>query len=91
VPRGASHGIGDVLGAVFDAQRQTLIANAMSHPGKDAADVLDAFIRGLGMPAESAHECGPGGPRSVEEGFPHFPLVRQRRRRGVHPLGETEK
>ncbi len=72
VPMGASHGIGYVLGAVFDiphghtscimlpsvmrwnksanADRQALIANAMGHPGEDAGDVLDAFIRGLGMP-----------------------------------------
>ena len=72
VPMGASHGIGYVLGAVFDvphghtscimlpwvmrwnksanADQQALIANAMGHPGKDAGDVLDQFIRGLGMP-----------------------------------------
>jgi maleylacetate reductase len=72
VPMGASHGIGYVLGAVFDvphghtscimlpwvmrwnksanADRQALIANAMGHPGKDAGDVLDDFIRRLGMP-----------------------------------------
>jgi maleylacetate reductase len=72
VPMGASHGIGYVLGAMFDiphghtscimlpsvmrwnksanADRQALIANAMGHPGKDAGDVLDDFIRGLGMP-----------------------------------------
>jgi maleylacetate reductase len=72
VPMGASHGIGYVLGAVFDvphghtscimlpavmrwnksanADRQALIATAMGHPGKDAGDVLDEFIRGLGMP-----------------------------------------
>ncbi|MDB5489619.1 MAG: iron-containing alcohol dehydrogenase [Reyranella sp.] len=72
VPMGASHGIGYVLGAVFDiphghtscimlpsvmrwnkpanADRQALIAAAMGHPGKDAADVLDQFIRGLDMP-----------------------------------------
>ena len=72
VPMGASHGIGYVLGAVFDvphghtscimlpavmrwnkpanAQSQALIASAMGHPGKDAGDVLDDFIRGLGMP-----------------------------------------
>jgi maleylacetate reductase len=69
---GASHGIGYVLGAVYDvphgytscvmlpsvlrwnrqdnAGRQALVAAAMGHPGKDAADVLDDFIRGLGMP-----------------------------------------
>jgi maleylacetate reductase len=72
VPMGASHGIGYVLGAVFNiphghtscimlpavmrwnkpanAERQALVAAAMGHPGKDAADVLDAFIAGLGMP-----------------------------------------
>jgi alcohol dehydrogenase class IV len=72
VPMGASHGIGYVLGAVFDiphghtscimlpsvmrwnrsanADKQALVAAAMGHPGEDAGDVLDAFIRGLGMP-----------------------------------------
>jgi alcohol dehydrogenase class IV len=72
VPMGASHGIGYVLGAVFDiphghtscimlpsvmrwnksanAERQALVAAAMGHPGEDAGDVLDGFIRGLGMP-----------------------------------------
>ncbi len=72
VPMGASHGIGYVLGAVFDiphghtscimlpavmrwnksanTERQALVAAAMGHPGGDAADVLDAFIAGLGMP-----------------------------------------
>ncbi len=72
VPMGASHGIGYVLGAVFDiphghtscimlpavmrwnkpanAERQALVAAAMGHPGKDAGDVLDAFIHDLGMP-----------------------------------------
>jgi maleylacetate reductase len=72
VPMGASHGIGYVLGAVFDvphghtscimlpsvmrwnrpanADRQALVARAMGRPGEDAGDVLDEFIRGLGMP-----------------------------------------
>ena len=72
VPMGASHGIGYVLGAVFDvphghtscimlpsvmhwnksanAERQALVAAAMGYPGKDAGDVLDEFIGGLGMP-----------------------------------------
>jgi maleylacetate reductase len=27
-----------------------LIATAMGHPGEEAADVLDSFIAGLGMP-----------------------------------------
>ncbi|QWG13719.1 iron-containing alcohol dehydrogenase [Bradyrhizobium sediminis] len=72
VPMGASHGIGYVLGAVYDvphgytscvmlpsvlrwnksanAGRQALVAAAMGQPGKDAGDVLESFIRGLGMP-----------------------------------------
>jgi maleylacetate reductase len=72
IPMGASHGIGYVLGAVYDvphgytscvmlpsvmrwnksvnADRQALVSAAMGHPGKDAGDVLDGFIRGLGMP-----------------------------------------
>jgi len=72
VPMGASHGIGYVLGAVFDiphghtscimlpsvmrwnkranAQRQAMVAAAMGQPNREAGDVLDDFIRGLGMP-----------------------------------------
>lgn len=71
-PMGASHGIGYVLGAVFDiphghtscimlpsvmrwnrpanTEKQAMVAAAMGHAGKDAADVLDVFIRGLDMP-----------------------------------------
>jgi maleylacetate reductase len=81
VPMGASHGIGYVLGAVFDvphgytscvmlpavmrwnkqdnAERQTMVSAAMGQPGKDAADVLDGFIRGLGMP-RSLQDVGVG-------------------------------
>lgn len=33
-----------------NAERQALVAAAMGHPGEDAGDVLDNFIRGLGMP-----------------------------------------
>jgi len=33
-----------------NADRQALVAAAMGHPGEDAGDVLDRFIRGLGMP-----------------------------------------
>ena len=33
-----------------NAEKQALVAAAMDHPGEDAADVLDAFIAGLGMP-----------------------------------------
>lgn len=76
VPMGASHGIGYVLGAMFDvphghtscimlpavmrwnkpanAERQALVAAAMGHPGEEAAEVLDRFIAGLGMPRSLA-------------------------------------
>jgi len=72
VPMGASHGIGYVLGAVYDvphgytscvmlpsvmrwnkqdsAGRQAQVSAAMGQPGRDAGDVLDDFIGGLGMP-----------------------------------------
>ncbi|MCP3472915.1 iron-containing alcohol dehydrogenase [Bradyrhizobium sp. CCGUVB1N3] len=33
-----------------NAERQMIVAAAMGFPGRDAADVLDAFIRSLGMP-----------------------------------------
>ena len=33
-----------------NAERQALVAAAMGHPGQDAGDVLDQFIRGLGLP-----------------------------------------
>jgi maleylacetate reductase len=33
-----------------NAARQALVSAAMGQPGRDAADVLDGFIRGLGMP-----------------------------------------
>jgi maleylacetate reductase len=62
VPMGASHGIGYVLGAVYDVphgytscvmlpavMRWNRPANA-GRQAEDAADVLDDFIRGLGMP-----------------------------------------
>lgn len=88
VPMGASHGIGYVLGAVFDiphghtscimlpsvmrwnksanGPRQAMVASAMGQPGKDAGDVLDAFIRGLDMP-RSLHE--------VKVGREHFDRI----------------
>jgi maleylacetate reductase len=33
-----------------NAERQALVAAAMGHPGENACDVLDDFIRGLGLP-----------------------------------------
>nr|WP_249792330.1 iron-containing alcohol dehydrogenase [Bradyrhizobium sp. BRP22] len=33
-----------------NAERQAQVAAVMGHPGEDAGDVLDTFIRGLGLP-----------------------------------------
>ena len=33
-----------------NAERQAMVAAAMGHPNREASDVLDAFIRALGMP-----------------------------------------
>jgi len=49
-----------------NAERQAQVATAMGHPGKDAADVLDAFIRGLGMPRSL---------REVSVGPEHFDRI----------------
>ena len=42
-----------------NAERQALVAAAMGKPGQDAADVLDSFIRGLGLP-RSLRDVGVG-------------------------------
>jgi maleylacetate reductase len=42
-----------------NAERQALVSAAMGHPGEDASDVLDSFIRGLGLP-RSLHEVKVG-------------------------------
>jgi maleylacetate reductase len=51
-----------------NAERQALVSAAMGHPGKDAGDVLDDFIRGLGMPRSL---------REVEVGPEHFDRIAQ--------------
>lgn len=49
-----------------NAERQALVAAAMGHPGEDAGDVLDAFIRNLGMPRSL---------REVKVGPAHFDRI----------------
>jgi maleylacetate reductase len=49
-----------------NAERQALVAAAMGHPGLDAADVLDDFIRNLGMPRSL---------QAVRIGPEHFDLI----------------
>jgi maleylacetate reductase len=51
-----------------NAERQALVAAAMGHPGEDAGDVLDAFIRNLGMPRSL---------REVKVGREHFDGIAQ--------------
>ena len=51
-----------------NAERQALVSAAMGHPGKDAGDVLDDFIRGLGMPRSL---------REVKVGSEHFDRIAQ--------------
>jgi maleylacetate reductase len=49
-----------------NAERQALVAAAMGHPGDDAGDVLDTFIRNLGMPRSL---------RDVKIGPEHFDRI----------------
>jgi maleylacetate reductase len=49
-----------------NAERQALVAAAMGQAGKDAGDVLDDFIRGLGMPRSL---------REVKVGPEHFDRI----------------
>jgi maleylacetate reductase len=51
-----------------NAERQALVSAAMGQPGKDAAEVLDGFIRGLGMPRSL---------REVNVGPEHFDKIAQ--------------
>jgi len=51
-----------------NAGRQALVAAAMGHPNEDAGDVLDAFIRNLGMPRSL---------REVKVGPEHFDRIAQ--------------
>ncbi len=97
-PMGASHGIGYVLGAVFDiphghtscimlpavmrwnrvanAAKQDRVAAAMGHAGEAAADLLDRFIGGLGMPRSlGTVEVGPKNFQRIAEGAMGTPWV----------------
>ena len=51
-----------------NAERQALVAAAMGHPNEEAGDVLDDFIRGLGMPRSL---------REVKVGPEHFDRIAQ--------------
>jgi len=49
-----------------NAERQAMVAAAMGRPNDEAADVLDAFIRGLGMPRSL---------REIKVGAEHFDQI----------------
>src|SRR5215212_3630014 len=51
-----------------NAERQAQVAAAMGHPNEDAGDVLDRFIRNLGMPRSL---------REVKVGAEHFDRIAQ--------------
>ena len=59
-----------------NAARQALVAAAMERPGQEAADALDAFIGGLGMPRSlSAVKVGPEHFDRIAEQAMHTPWV----------------
>jgi maleylacetate reductase len=59
-----------------NAERQAMVAAAMGHAGEDAADVLDAFISGLGMPRSlGASGVAPESFASIAEGAMSTPWV----------------
>jgi maleylacetate reductase len=59
-----------------NAERQALVAAAMGQAGKDAADVLDDFIRGLGMPRSLQDvRIGPEHFDKIAEQAMHTPWV----------------
>lgn len=113
VPMGASHGIGYVLGAVFDvphghtscimlpavmrwnkianADRQALVSIAMGKPGAEAADVLDQFIAGLGMPRRLADvKVGPEHFQRIAEQAMSTPWVPRNPRKISGPADVIE-
>jgi maleylacetate reductase len=68
-----------------NAGRQALAAEAMGHAGADAAEVLDAFIGGLGMPRSlSAVNIGPDEFDRIAQQAMHTPWVP----RNPRPIGD---
>ena len=71
-----------------NAERQARVAAAMGHPGEDAGDVLDAFIRGLGMPRSlGAVEIGPESFARIAEAAMATPWVP----RNPRPIANPEQ
>jgi len=65
-----------------NAERQALVSAAMGHPGEDAGDVLDRFIRGLGMPRSLREvKVGPENFDRIAQQAMHTPWVPRNPRR----------
>jgi maleylacetate reductase len=67
---------------IENGERQAMVATAMGHPGEDAGDVLDDFIRGLGLP-RSLNEVriGPEHFEKIAEQSMRMPWVPRNPRR----------
>jgi len=74
-----------------NAERQALVSEAMGQPGKDAADVLDHFIRNLGMP-RSLHEVkvAPESFDAIAKAAMHTPWVPRNPRKIAGPADVRE-
>lgn len=65
-----------------NAERQALVAEAMGQGGKDAADVLDKFIRDLGMPRSLGEvKVAPDSFEAIAKAAMHTPWVPRNPRR----------
>jgi maleylacetate reductase len=74
-----------------NAERQALVSAAMGHPGEDAGDVLDSFIRGLGMPRSLREvKVGPENFDRIAQQAMHTPWVPRNPRRIEGPAQVRE-
>ena len=74
-----------------NSERQALVATAMGHPGKDAGDVLDDFIHGLGLPRSLKEvRVGPEHFEKIAEQAMKTPWVPRNPRRIESPVQVRE-
>jgi maleylacetate reductase len=74
-----------------NAERQALVSAAMGHPGEDAGDVLDSFIRSLGMPRSLREvKVGPENFDRIAQQAMHTPWVPRNPRRIEGPAQVRE-
>ncbi len=73
------------------AERQAVVAAAMGYPGRNAADVLDAFIRSLGLPRSLTDvRISPDHFDSIAEQAMRTPWVPRNPRKIDHPAQVRE-